>query len=146
MGAMDQGLLPHKIYPEPATCGSNSNLHAVHASQLRRAPRIERDLVDQLPTPVALRWSTTTSPLALPTEVLLHRRGDNQRGDLDCHVRDMVKSHGNLIETRWKKFSRVKRANLLSSASPGLFSMRARERLEQLGPWERDRIGHFDMP
>jgi hypothetical protein len=40
----------------------------------------------------------------------------------------------------------VERANLLSSASPGLFPLRARERLEQLGPWERDRIGHFDVP
>jgi hypothetical protein len=97
MNAMDQGLLPHKICPEPAACGSNSNFHGVHASQLRRARRIERDLVDQFPTPVALRWSPTTSPLALPTEVLLHRRNDNQRGDLDCHVGDMVQSHGNLI-------------------------------------------------
>jgi hypothetical protein len=50
------------------------------------------------------------------------------------HVRDMAQFYGNLIETCWKKFSRVRRADLLSSASPGLFPLGARERLEKLGP------------
>jgi len=38
------------------------------------------------------------------------------------------------------------RDDLLSSASPGWFPLGAREVLEQLGPWKRDGIGHFDFP
>jgi hypothetical protein len=62
------------------------------------------------------------------------------------HVRNMLQSHGEFIETRWRKITRTKRADLLTSASPGLFPVGACERLEQLGLWKRDTIGHVNMP
>jgi hypothetical protein len=57
------------------------------------------------------------------------------------HVRDMAQFYGNLIETRWKKLSRVKRADLLSSASPGLFPLGARERLDSREAWSMNLLG-----
>jgi hypothetical protein len=123
-----------QIYPPPATAHQDCSACKAHRLTEKDQHELELNGVDL--TIVDMDDFTAQRFLS---DLMSEEKRDRQ------HVRDMVESHGDLIETRWKKFTRGKRADLLSSASPDLFPPGARESLEELGPWERDGIGHFDF-
>ena len=121
------------IYPPPIAAHQGCSLCKAHHLTEEDQRRLNDHGVD-----LAVAEMGNFQAQYLLTNLISAEKSDMQ------HVRNMVQSHGDFIETRWRKITRTKRADLLTSASPGLFPVGACERLEQLGLWKRDTIGHFD--
>jgi hypothetical protein len=62
------------------------------------------------------------------------------------HVRNVLLSHGDLILSRWRKQSRVKRAKLLNTAAPRFFEPPSGNATENADPWASRKVIHEAIP